>query len=171
VSRIHPPTTSASLYAANIYINELKNQDSALIMFDRWYQNVNEINEPGPLNSYGMCLSNANRPDEALEIFRKTTAAFQNNEVSYKQAAELLFNQGKKEALLALMNKLEFNIPSSDLPRIYRANLAMRDGNEALAIQYFADALKLKPENSELRQHLIQLYTANGMMEKAAALK
>jgi protein involved in temperature-dependent protein secretion len=47
----------------------------------------------------------------------------------------------------------------------------MRDGNEALAIQYFADALKLKPENSELRQHLIQLYTANGMMEKAAALK
>lgn len=170
-ARIHPQTTWSSLFSANIYKKELNDLDSGLIMYDMWFEHVKRINDPEPLRSYGSCLSYANRKHEALEIYLKTIDAFPLDEPAYKLAAEAFFNQQETDKLLALMKIMETNIPTSDLPSIYVANLALRDGNEVLAIQYFARALSLKPDNSDLRKHLIQLYEANGMMDEAADLK
>ena len=171
VSRIHPATISASIYAANIYSNELNNIDSAIIMYERLFSQSPRSQHLEELRSYGICLKNNNRITEAIGVFQETILLDSNDFLSHQHLAELLILSGQMDELITLIDKIEFRFPKNSLANVYRGNLALQNNDPYSAISYFEKAIYLAPEDTALATFLISLYQSQGMVKKAENLQ
>lgn len=171
VSRIHPATISASIYAANIYSNELNNIDSAIIMYERLFSQSPRSQHLEELRSYGICLKDKNRITEAIGVFQENILLDSNDFLSHQYLAELLILSGQMDELNTLIDKIESQFPKNSLASVYRGNLALQNNDQYSAISYFEKAIYLAPEDTALATFLISLYQNQGMMKKAENLQ
>ncbi|MFT6209723.1 MAG: tetratricopeptide (TPR) repeat protein [Bacteroidia bacterium] len=171
VSRIHPASYVSSLYSANIYGNELSNLDSAIIMYEKLFDASPKYKHLDALHSYGICLKEKGRTDEAIGVFQEGVLHHPADLLSHKYLAELLFMKKKMDALNNLLNQIENRFPTSDIASVYRGNLALQKNDQISATNHFEKAIYLNPDNQVMATFLIGLYENLGMLEKAQILR
>ena len=170
VSRIHPASSVSSMYAANIYRNELNNLDSAIIMYERMFSHSSKSKHPTELLNYGLCLKEKGLKVQATQVFRECLEHRPTEYLPHQYLAETLFTSRKFEELDVLLTTMENQFPTSDIPSIYRGNIALQSNDFTNAISHFEKAVELNSNNEDIARFLIKIYYENGMTTKAAAL-
>jgi hypothetical protein len=161
-SRVHPSTTWSALYAADIYFHELHDLDSALIMYDALFYHGNlDRQSSASMLSYGACLKEKNRFTDAIRIYKLHTESFPYDIVAYERLLEILFVSDDDNELEKLLSITLAQFPTSDLPYIYRGNLANQKGDSQEAIDWYEKAIELNPPNEQLKNFILHLSRSN----------
>jgi tetratricopeptide (TPR) repeat protein len=150
--------------------NSFLGADSDLFAYYVLFKAGLEELEPNDFLAYSNLLVKKNDREGAIPILNGWIQRQPTETLPYQQAAENLLALNKKNDLESLVDKMETNIPDSDLALIYRGNLAMMAGNQGLALEWFEKALRKNPDNTELYDFLYSQNVELKMPEKTAEL-
>ena len=170
VVRIHPDSKTACRYVV-LETNKFVGSDSLLSTYKILFAAGLQKDQPNDYLVYSDLLVANQMREDAIPVLNSWIERKPEEKLAYQKAAENLLSLNRKEALETLVDTMEMLFPESDLPVIYRGNLAMMTGQPGLALEWFEKALRLNPDNTELYDFLISQYIELRMPEKTANLK
>ena len=166
VLRLQPDNIPAQITLAKSLMSQGKYEEAATQLQSLLQRMPDELEA---LDSLGLCYRNLGRQDEAIAIFEDILERDEGYQHAYEHLAELLDSQGDYLGAINYLEQAKHKITDpmgvlGTLIGVYH-NYAMH----YQAIQRCNEALKLDPENSDIRYYLVLSLADFGKYEEALA--
>ncbi|HUT99971.1 MAG TPA: tetratricopeptide repeat protein [Myxococcota bacterium] len=128
---------------------------------------ADEPKDPRPIYLLGRIAEDLDKPDQALELFRKSAQISPKYLTARVAIARLYLKQDKlKDALIELTNAAKFN-PRSAVVHNGLGEAYLKQGNSSLAEKEFKEALRLDPELASAYFNLGNVLRGAGKLDLA----
>jgi tetratricopeptide (TPR) repeat protein len=119
------------------------------------------------LNNLGVLYLRTDRIDQALEIYDKGLAVQPDNVAFLTNKARALQLLGRDNEALTVLNQVEDTKQTSPFFFVYRADLALANGDFEEAMRQLRKGLRTDSEVPEVHVGLVKVYLAMGETDKA----
>lgn len=163
---VYPDFVSAHNNLGSIYANFLGEYETAVPYFRRAVELDSSYTQA--IFNLAFCLDKTGKKDEAIRLYEKALAMDPDKfPLGYSNLGQIYYEKGRFDDAIAINKKAMHVFPESDLPYVSIGNLYLQQKDTVKAVEWWEQAVKIYPGNTNLAGGLAQYFSQHGNPQKA----